>query len=275
MRELNYKLIISDFDGTLGRDDKSVSYEDKRAIDEYIEAGGIFAVSTGRMPFGIMPTVKKLGLRGVISCCQGAMVLDIESGEVIFEDRLSMDTALGACRKMEEMGVSILAFDMWKYYSNRDDELVREYERNDGVDSIHITDKKLSQFLLDEGIRPYKLIAVVPAADNAKTVEELSAAGLESCVIVKSLDTLVEAINDKYSKGSSVRFLAEHYGISIEKTVGIGDNCNDIPMIEAVGLGAAVKNSEPELKAVSDYVCVATNNESAVAEVIEKFGFCR
>ncbi len=273
MKKINHKLIISDFDGTLGRDDKTVSEEDRQAINEYIDAGGIFAISTGRMPFGIMPTVCKLGLKGLICCCQGAMILDIESGNIIFEDRLSMDTALGACRKMEEMGVSILAFDMWRYYSNRDDELVREYERNDGVDSIHITDRKLSDFLSEEGICPYKLIAVVNASDNAKTVAELSAAGLQNCVIVKSLDTLVEAINDKYSKGSSVKFLAEHYGIPIENTVAIGDNCNDIPMIEVAGLGAAVGNSEPELKAASDYISERTNNESAVAEIIAKFGF--
>ncbi len=273
MRKINYGLIVSDFDGTLGRDDKSVSDADKNAISEYIEAGGIFAISTGRMPFGIMPTVHKLGLRGFICCCQGAMILDIESQNVIFEKRLSMETAIEACRKMEELGVSILAFDMWKYYSNRDDELVREYERNDGVDSIHITDKKLSDFLIEEGLCPYKLIAVVKSEDNAETVKKLSEAGLSNCVIVKSLDTLVEAINDKYSKGSSVKFLAEHYGIPIEKTVAVGDNCNDIPMLEIAGIGAAVNNSENALKDAADYICKRTNNDSAVSEVIENFGF--
>ncbi len=271
---LNYKLIISDFDGTLGRDDKTVSDEDRRAINEYIDAGGIFAISTGRLPFGIMPTVRKLGLRGLLSCCQGAMVLDIESGDVIFEDKLSRETAVAAALKMEEMGVSILAFDMWKYYADSYDEWVMGYERIDSFKAVHITDKKMSDFIREE-FSPYKLIAPVAPEDNARVVAELSAAGLQNCVIVKSLDTLVETINDKYSKGSSVKFLAEHYGIPVEKTIGIGDNCNDIPMVEVAGLGVAVGNSEPELKAAADYVCERTNNESAVAEVIYKFGFKR
>ena len=68
-------------------------------------------------------------------------------------------------------------------------------------------------------------------------------------------------------------FLAEHYGIEIEKTVGIGDNYNDMPMIEAAGLGAAVGNAEDALKQRADYICENTNETDAVAEVIEKFGF--
>ncbi len=268
---LNYKLIISDFDGTLGRDDKTVSDEDIQAINEYIDAGGIFAISTGRLPFGIMPTVKRLGLRGLLSCCQGAMVLDIESGEVIFEDKLSRETAVLATRKMEELGVSTLAFDMWKYYANSFDKWVMGYEKIDSFKAIHIIEKRMSDFIRDD-FCPYKLIAPVAPQDNARVVAELSAAELPDCVVVKSLDTLVEVINNKYSKGSAVRFLAEHYGISIEETIGIGDNCNDIPMLEVAGLGVAVKNAEKELKAAADYVCERTNNESAVSEVIRKFG---
>ncbi len=275
MKEIDYKLIISDFDGTLADGESQVSEKNKKAIAEYIEAGGIFVISTGRLPQGIMPTVKKLGLRGLVCCCQGAVVLDIESGEAVFEERLSLRTTLAACRKMEDMGATVLAFDMWKYYANKDGEYLKLYEKNDGVCATVIRDKRLSEFIEENKFRAYKLLVIVDSCDSERVVTELKAADIPDAVIVKSHNFLVEAVNDKHSKGSALRLLAERYGVPIEKTIGIGDNCNDIPMIEAAGLGVAVNNSAPQLKAAADYVCKGTNNESAVAEVIERFGFLK
>ena len=67
--------------------------------------------------------------------------------------------------------------------------------------------------------------------------------------------------------------LAKYYNVPLEKTVGIGDQTNDLPMICTAGLGVAVKNADDELKAKADYICDLTHEEDAVAYVIEKFGF--
>ena len=53
--------------------------------------------------------------------------------------------------------------------------------------------------------------------------------------------------------------------------MAIGDNSNDVPMIEAAGVGVAVANATDEAKAAADYVCEADNNAGAVAEAIERF----
>ena len=45
-------------------------------------------------------------------------------------------------------------------------------------------------------------------------------------------------------------------------------------MIEKAGLGIAVKNADATLKEKANYVCEKTNEEGAIAEIIEKFGFC-
>ena len=83
---------------------------------------------------------------------------------------------------------------------------------------------------------------------------------------------LVEVISDKTSKGTALAFLAEHYGIPMENTVAVGDQWNDIPMIERAGLGVAVKNGDEKLKAAADIVLEYTNEEGAVAVLIEKYG---
>ena len=273
MRKINYRLIVSDFDGTLVRQDGTVSEKNIKVINEYIEAGGIFAISTGRVPAGILPQARRMGLKGLISCCQGTIILDIESGKILFDRRLSFETTLAACRKMEEMGLHIHAYDLWEYYSNADDGMLKGYEKITGVKAKLVLDRKLSEFIEEKGLRAYKLLAMVEPEDSERTIAELSAANLPDCAVTKSSPFLAEVVNDKCSKGSAVLFLAEHYGIEIEKTVGIGDNYNDMPMIEAAGLGAAVGNAEDALKQRADYICENTNETDAVAEVIEKFGF--
>ena len=209
----------------------------------------------------------------MISCCQGTIILDIESGKILFDRRLSFETTLAACRKMEEMGLHIHAYDLWEYYSNADDSMLKGYEKITGVKAKLVLNRKLSEFLEEKELRAYKLLAMVEPEDSERTIAELSAANLPDCAVTKSSPFLAEVVNDKCSKGSAVLFLAEHYGIEIEKTVGIGDNYNDMPMIEAAGLGAAVGNAEDALKQRADYICENTNETDAVAEVIEKFGF--
>ncbi len=272
IKMINYKLIVSDFDGTLADKNCEVPEENLNAIKKYINAGGIFALSTGRLPSAILPQVCEMGLKGLICCGQGTVCLDIESGAILFEERLSLEATLTACRKLEEMGVHILAFDLFEFYSNRDDEVLKFYESLSKAKGIPVTDRKLSEILEEKQIRAYKLMALVEAKDNEKVISELKSANLPDCDITKSMDVLVEIVNPTKSKGTAIKFLAEYYNVPIEKTIGIGDNFNDLPMIEAAGLGVAVGNAESTLKQRAGYVCERTNEECAVKEVIEKFG---
>lgn len=61
------------------------------------------------------------------------------------------------------------------------------------------------------------------------------------------------------------------YGISIDETLTIGDNYNDIEMLYMAGTSAAVQNAHLQVKETADYITIATNNEGAVGEAIEKF----
>ncbi|MBQ1183105.1 MAG: HAD family phosphatase [Clostridia bacterium] len=274
MRKTNYKMIVSDFDGTLVQGDGKVSEKNIKAINEYIDAGGIFVISTGRVPSAILSRARELGLKGLVSCCQGTIILDIESGNMLFDQRLPEKTTVDACREMEKLGLHIHAYDLWEYYSNIDDEMLKHYENITETKAKLVLDEKLSDFIVKKKLSAYKLLAMVLPEDNAIIVAKLKEANIPDCDITKSAKFLVEIVNDKCSKGSAVSFLAKHYGIEIEKTVGIGDNYNDISMIEAVGLGVAVANAEDALKQKADYVCENSNEQSAIAEVIEKFGFC-
>ena len=273
MRQIKYPLIVSDFDGTLVNKDGTISEENKKAISEYIAAGGAFSISTGRLPVGILPRARELGLKGMVSCCQGAIILDIESGKPIFENRIPFETTLSIVRKMEEMGLHIHVYDSWDYYCNMDDGALKFYEAAVRVKAKLVLDKPMSKFIEENQLASYKILAMVKAEDNERISKELAAENFERCEITKSDHFLVEVINAKYSKGTAMEFLANYYKAPLEKTVAIGDQLNDLPMIEKAGLGVAVKNADEGLKKRADYIAEYTNEEGAVGKIIEKFGF--
>lgn len=273
MQKINYPLIVSDFDGTLVNGDGTISQRNKDAITAYVEAGGAFAISTGRMPSGILPRARELGLKGMVCCCQGAIIADIESGNTVMDGRISYETTLAIVEKMEEMGLHIHVYDLWDYYCNMDDDALKMYENAVKSKANLVLDRKLSDFIREKRLAAYKVLAMVEPKDNDKVLNALAKVGFDGCEVTRSADFLVEVINAKYSKGTAVEFLADYYHTAIEKTVAVGDQRNDLPMIERAGVGVAVKNADSGLKDKADYICECTNEEGAVAEVIQRFGF--
>lgn len=79
----------------------------------------------------------------------------------------------------------------------------------------------------------------------------------------------LEINNKGVSKGKAVKALADYYGFKREEIVCIGDNENDISMIEYAGFGVAMGNAIKEVKDLADYI-TATNREDGVAKAIKK-----
>ena len=272
MRKIKYPLVVSDFDGTLARRDGTIGKKTIEAIERYIQDGGIFAISTGRMPSAILPRARELGLKGLLCCGQGSVIMDIESGEVLMQGRLSLDLSIRICKKMEEMGLHTHAYDLYDYYSNTDDEALRLYEEAVKEKAKLVLDKPLWKYIEETGFRSFKFLAMVEPQKAPAILAELSAENFENCVVTKSAKFLVEVCNAAYSKGTSIEFLAKEYNIPITGTIAVGDQWNDLPMIEKAGLGLAVANGAEELKA-SATVLPYSNEEDAIAYVIENYAY--
>ncbi len=274
-RELQYPLIVSDFDGTLVNKDGTISPSNIQAIQEYIAAGGAFAISTGRLPVGILPRANELGLKGMLCTCQGTIIMDIQSKEVISSEKLPYEITLQVVQKMEEMGLHIHLYDLWDYYSNMDDDALKLYESIVKCKAKRVVDKPLSEFVKEHKFEAYKLLAMMHKEDNERVFNALVKENFAGCAITKSDEYMVEVINAKYSKGTAVEFLAKHYGVPLERTIAIGDQLNDLPMIQKAGLGIAVKNANESLKKEADCVFDYTNEEGAVGKIIEKYAYTK
>lgn len=86
-----------------------------------------------------------------------------------------------------------------------------------------------------------------------------------------SSNRYIEFNHQGVNKGQGLLALAKRLGVRPEETIAIGDNFNDLSMIQTAGLGIGVQNAAEGIRPYCDFITAATNNEHAVAEVIERF----
>lgn len=271
--KINCGLIVSDFDGTLIDDNQRILPEVKEAIDEYVAAGGIFAVCTGRMPRSILPRVRELGLKGLVIAYQGTVIADIETGRLIRKGGMECGGAAELCRYFEEAGYGINVYSDDNIYTDfpEDSEAMRIYENIIKVKAINVKGK-LSDYVLKNKMFCQKVISIVPEDKREEVYYDLNEKLGARFDITCSARVLVEASPYGDNKGEALKFLSSYYKVPIEKTVAAGDNLNDLSMIQAAGIGCAVGNADILVKKAADFVSVS-NNEGALAQIIKKFGF--
>ena len=89
----------------------------------------------------------------------------------------------------------------------------------------------------------------------------------EDLYMQMSEGALLMVMNRQATKLNGIRLLAERYGVGLGEIAAFGDDVNDIEMLTACGVGVAVGNALPEVKAAADEVC-GSNEEEGVARWI-------
>lgn len=270
MKQMRYKLIVSDFDGTLRGRDGGVSSETIKTVKKYVDEGGIFALCTGRMPKSILPYARQLGLKGLVVAYQGAVIEDIDSGKLVRDGRIPVFDAVEMCEFMQKNGWHIHVYDNDDLYVNMDDDFRAWYEKACNVRGI-LTPFDISTVVQEKNISPHKVIVICPAEQRRGVLSALTKRYGDRYYVTSSTDNLVELVQRGCDKGGALSYLAQHYGIPLAQTIAIGDNLNDLPMVRAAGLGVAVENGEKLLKQEADFI-TRSCNEDGVAYVIKKFG---
>lgn len=271
MKKPGCKLIVSDFDGTLANSANEVPDGVKNAINKYVADGGIFAVCTGRILPSILPRVREIGLKGLVIACQGAVIADIESGKILRNAVFAEGETAEICAFLESIDTNVQAYFTDGFYSDLPDgeKHLKLYEDIIGVKARH-SDKPLSKVAQAGGFN--KVATLCRPDEQEELYKKIRQKFGGRFDVTCSAKVLIEISPAGETKGAAVKFLSAHYGVPIEKCCAVGDNLNDLSMIEAAGVGVAVGNAVEGLKAAADCVAV-TNNEGAVKWVIEKFGY--
>ena len=256
-------LFCTDLDGTLLRGDKTVSAENRAAIDYFKSEGGLFTFITGRLPFTAEDIVRAVQPNAPFGCINGGAVYDPATKTYLWKQELpraALELVEYVDNNIEDFGVQINLFD--KAYFSRENSAMATFRKLTGAPNIVVDYKDVKEPIAkvvfgDEregGIdRVLSLLRSHPRADEF--------------AFVSSEPTLGEILPKGIHKGVALQKMVECIGVVPEKTIAIGDYYNDIGMLKTAGLGIAVGNALPEVKAVADHVTVG-NEEHAIARVV-------
>jgi len=259
-------LAAIDFDGTLLRTDGTISARTADTIRRVGDAGIRVMVVTGRPPRWLGPIAELLGNRGTAIAANGALVVDLQSWEVLDSTHLDLATARTVIERLRA------AFPTATFGVERPDGFAHERGYPRGIRSSEHMPQVAYADTLDELLvtPPVKILARVADVDidtaAAQAIELLDGS---ASVYFSGADLLEVAAAD-VSKAATLERIAGEWGIAADAVIAFGDMPNDISMLTWAGHAVAVANAHPTVHAIADTI-TASNDDDGVAQVLEGF----
>ena len=259
-----YRLIATDLDGTLLRDDTTVSARTRDALDAAAARGATHIVVTGRSVPWTKDILAELGHKGLAVCGQGAQLYDVGERRLLTSLTLDRQLAVTALAKIEaETGPLALAAAR----DGVDGEVLVEpgYRGQDGpLPTVPCTDRD------EVWAAPLnKLYLQHPELDDDALAKAARAAAGDLVGITMAGEGIVELLPLGLSKAKGLSLAARRLRVSARETIAFGDMPNDIPMFGWAHHGVAMENAHSELLAVADEV-TESNNADGIAVVLER-----
>jgi Cof subfamily protein (haloacid dehalogenase superfamily) len=273
--QMRYRMLVVDVDGTLIGRDRHVSPRVRAAMRAALDAGTLVTLATGRWFRSAQPIAAELGLELPIILHNGALVKDSLTGEVLDHCHLPLAMASAAIELIERHGLQPIVYEnafggelMVSGPPDLDSPATARYLATKAVALRRVPRGQLA--LVDD---PLELVV----ADTAERADPLLAElGEGPWRTVTSMSTLVpearfvEILSPTCSKTNAIRHLAERCGVELAEVMAVGDNFNDLDMIEAAGLGVAMGNAPAAVRARADWVAPSVE-EDGLALAIERF----
>ncbi|MDY2880218.1 MAG: Cof-type HAD-IIB family hydrolase [Candidatus Borkfalkiaceae bacterium] len=264
------KALICDFDGTLAKSDKTVSEENTRAVLDLIGRGGKFAVCTGRMTCSALRVLSSFPVRPLAATYNGAEILDTETGELLFCRHIAPDDTAEIARFAEEKDINCQIYVGDQVVTPEILPITDIYcriSRNE-VTALGIP---VSSYASSWKMGTPKLMFLDFKDKLDRIQPEAEAVFGDRFEIARCGDFMLDFTAKGVSKGTALERLCAIWGISPGDCVCMGDEFNDLSMIQVAGVGVCMKNGNAKLKAYADYVTERTSEEDAVKEVVELF----
>ena len=268
------RMIGLDLDGTLLTSRKQLTTYTVEVLREAIRQGIVVLVATGRPYSGIPQELQEFpGMRYALTS-NGARILDTQTGQVLIERLLPLQSAKKALEIIEKYDtLQEVYFDGVGYADSGKLAQIGRYHHNPYMWEYVLKTRKavpdIQEVIAAENRDMDKLQALfADMEERAKAWEELSA--MKEIVLVGSLGYNIEINAAGVDKGKGLITLGEYLGIRREEIMACGDGDNDVMMLKETGFGVAMANAEEQVKAVADYI-TDTNDADGVAKAIERF----
>ena len=266
------RLIAVDLDGTLLNDQKEMTPRTRAALEAASAQGVEIVPATGRTVAGLPADLLAIGGVHYAITANGARMMDLVTGQAVRELYIPRDKALAAYDILSKYDCLTDLFQDGQGYTTEANRAAAVRFVPDNLRAYVLNTRQtlpdLRTFIAQQERGLEKLtIFFVDEAERQRAWAEVEALGVN---VVSSLPLNMEINAAGVNKGTGLLALAQQLGLPASALMALGDGGNDTAMIQAAGLGVAMGNAFPEVKAAADSV-TDSNKEDGAAKAIEEF----
>ena len=265
---MKYKFLVLDVDGTLLNSQHEISKRTLSALIKAQQMGVRIVIASGRPTYGLMPIARTLELGnygGFIISYNGCQIIKADTGELLFERRISPEMLPYLEKKAKKNG-----FDIFTYH---DDTIVTNnpnnphIQREAEINSLRLIPEEHFSTAID--FSPSKCMLVSDDEEALVALEELWKRRLKGSLdVFRSEPYFLETVPTGVDKSNALAVLMEQLAVPREEVMAIGDGPADYTLIQLAGLGVAMGQSIDSIQRCADYV-TASNDEDGVAIAVE------
>ena len=257
-------LLALDLDGTACNNQSRLGERTKLALTRARELGHVVCFATGRREVDMLSFGDDHKYADYLLMNNGGKLVRTGDGAVLFHERVDPETARALIERCLANDYQLHVLDGFYWALNRWNESLKGYTDQLGTRPVpyHTLEEVPWQHL--DGF-----MATVDLEPVCKIIKEMGLPLL--CVL--SEPGCVDITPARISKRGGLERLAALLDIPRERTIAAGDYDNDIDMIQWAGVGAAVQNALPRVKAAADYVTPHDNDHDGVADLVAHFFF--
>ena len=268
-KQIPYRAIALDLDGTLTNHDKVVTPKTRKALLKAESQGAVIILASGRPTYGIEPVAECLELDkrgGYILSYNGGNIVNAKTGEKLFSQFLPDAVLPILYRYAKEHHHALLGYAGNEIITEMpDDQYVKEESR---INKMNI--RQVDNLLDALEPHPTKLLMTGDPKDMLQAENDLVAELGEKMDIFRSAPFFLELVPKGIDKAQSLLRLLGKINLTPADMIAFGDGYNDLSMLKLAGMGVAMENAAPEVRADADYVTLS-NEEDGVAAALEHF----
>lgn len=269
-KQIPYRAIALDLDGTLTNHEKVVTPKTREALLKAASEGAVIILASGRPTYGIEPVAECLELNqrgGYILSYNGGNIVNAQTGEKLFSQFLPDEVIPELYAYAKEHDHALLGYAGNEIITEMpDDEYVKEESR---INKMNI--RKVDNLFEALEPHPTKLLMTGAPTLMLKAEEELVEKLGDKMDIFRSAPFFLELVPKGIDKAKSLTRLLAKINLTPSDLIAFGDGYNDLSMLKLAGMGVAMENAAPEVRAEADYVTLS-NEEDGVAAALEHFG---
>lgn len=270
--QIAIKLLVLDIDGTIAGESNNISEPVKEAITAAKAQGIKVAIATGRMFRSALRFHQDIGSTLPLIAYQGAWIQDPVSQQMYQHLPVSREMAQQLLDYFEQPKLrSLLSVH---FYIN-DQLYVREITTETQLYAERSRIKPIAVGDLRQVLTTYEPTKILALCNDTDIIDNLLGSLSRQYTpaelyLTKSVATFFEATNPFANKGVAVRYLAEELlGLQPNNVMTIGDNFNDLEMLEYAGIGVAMGNAPLQVQAIANWIAPSVEQDGA-AVAIEK-----